>query len=72
MVIPLSVVSLVQNIKFQLASVAVLSFILVAWIFIFVRHGFGVEIAAIGSNQSGLIGLLLSNFSFVRNMTDLY
>jgi len=68
LVLPLSVVSLAQNIKFQLASVAVLSFILLAWVFIFARNGLGLEIPVVGSDQSGLIGLLLNNFAFVSEM----
>jgi hypothetical protein len=65
MVLPLSVMSLVQNIKFQLASVASLSFVMVVWIYIFATHGLDLAIPAFGNNQSALIGFVLSNFAFV-------
>jgi hypothetical protein len=65
MVIPLSMMSLVQNIKFQLASVASLFFVMACWIFIFAHHGLDQEIPAFGNNQSSLIGFVLNNFAFV-------
>lgn len=65
MVIPLSVMSLVQNIKFQLASVAALFFVMASWIFIFANHGFDQGIPAFGNDQSSLIGFVLNNFAFV-------
>ena len=65
MVIPLSLMSLVQNIKFQFVSVAVLFFIMLAWIYLFVHHGLHVHIPVFGSNQSGLIGFVLNNLAFV-------
>jgi hypothetical protein len=51
MVLPLSVMSLVQNIKFQLASVAALFFVMIVWIFIFANHGLNLTIPIVGSNQ---------------------
>jgi hypothetical protein len=66
MVIPLSVMSLVQNINFQLASVATLFFVMTIWIYIFARQGLNLAIPAIGSDQSGLVGFVLSNFAFVN------
>ena len=57
--------SLTQNVKFQLASVVTLFLVLAILIFIFARHGLNLDIPAIGSNQSNLIGFVLSNFAFV-------
>jgi hypothetical protein len=65
MVIPLSVMSLVQNIKFQLASVATLLFVMGCWIFIFAHKGFHQNIPVFGKDQSSLIGFVLNNFAFV-------
>ena len=72
MVLPLSVMSLVQNIKFQLASVAALFFVMTIWIYIFAHHGLEVSIPVFGSNQSGLVGFVLSNFAFVSALVDRY
>jgi len=49
MVIPLSVLSLVQNIKFQLASAATLFFVMGTWIYIFASDKLDQTIPAIGS-----------------------
>jgi hypothetical protein len=57
--------SLVDNIKFQLASVATLFFIMVCWVVIFAKHGLDQGIPAIGTSQSSLIGFVLNNFAFV-------
>jgi hypothetical protein len=57
--------TLVQNIKFQLASAATLFFIMVAWVVIFAKHGLNQDVPAIGSNQSSLVGFVLNNFAFV-------
>jgi hypothetical protein len=57
--------SLVQNIKFQLASVATLFFTMAIWIYIFTRQGLNLSIPVVGSDQSGLVGFALSNFAFV-------
>jgi hypothetical protein len=65
MVLPLSMMSLVQNIKFQLASVAILFFVMVSWIAIFAQHGLDLEIPVIGRSQSSLVGFVLNNFAFV-------
>jgi hypothetical protein len=65
MVLPLSMMSLVENIKFQLVSVAVLFFIMISWIIIFARHGLDRNIPLIGNNQSTLVGFVLNNFAFV-------
>jgi hypothetical protein len=72
MVIPLSVLSLVQNIKFQLASVATLFLVMMIWIYIFASHGLDLPIPAVGSNQSGLVGFVLSNFAFVSDACSLF
>lgn len=66
LVIPLSMMTLVGNIKFQLASVAALFFVMISWIAIFVKHGLNQSIPAIGDNQSSLVGFVLNNFAFVR------
>lgn len=58
--------TLVGNIKFQLASVAALFFVMISWIAIFVKHGLNQSIPAIGDNQSSLVGFVLNNFAFVR------
>ncbi|KUJ07081.1 uncharacterized protein LY89DRAFT_789882 [Mollisia scopiformis] len=65
MVLPLSVMSLVQNIKFQLISVATLFFVMIVWIFLFASHGLDLAVPAIGHNQSALVGFTLSNFAFL-------
>jgi hypothetical protein len=65
MVLPLSIMSLVQNIKFQLASVAVLFFVMASWVVIFAKHGLNLDIPVIGSSQSTLVGFVLNNFAFV-------
>jgi hypothetical protein len=70
MVIPLSMMTLVQNIKFQLASVATLIFIMLAWIIIFAEHGFNQEVPAIGNNQGSLVGFVLNNFAFVSSLSS--
>ncbi|KAF8860892.1 hypothetical protein BDZ45DRAFT_292291 [Acephala macrosclerotiorum] len=68
MVLPLSVMSLVQNIKFQLASVVILLFVMISWVFIFAEKGFDLPTPAIGSNQSSLIGFVLNNFAFITTV----
>jgi len=65
MVLPLSVMSLVQNIKFQIASVATLFFVILIWIYIFAHHGLDYTVPAVGNNQSTLVGFVLGNFAFV-------
>lgn len=65
MVLPLSVMSLVQNIKFQLASVATLFVVIGMWIYIFAHHGLNNVVPSIGTDQSTLIGFVLGNFGFV-------
>jgi hypothetical protein len=65
MVLPLSMMSLVENIKFQLASVAILFFVMISWIVIFAQHGLNLEIPVVGSSQSSLVGFVLNNFAFV-------
>jgi hypothetical protein len=65
MVIPLSMMSLVQNIKFQLVSVIALFFVMVCWTYIFISHGLDQSISAIGNDQSSLVGFVLNNFAFV-------
>jgi len=57
--------SLVQNIKLQLASVATLLFVMGCWIFIFAHKGFHQDIPAFGNDQGSLIGFVLNNFAFV-------
>lgn len=69
MVIPLSMMSLVQNIKFQLGSAATLIFIMLAWIIIFAEHGFDQEVPTIGNNQGSLVGFVLNNFAFVSSLS---
>ena len=71
MVLPLSVMSLVQNIKFQLASVATLFFVMSCWIVIFAHHGFDEDIPAFGKDQSSLIGFVLNNFAFVSLLSTI-
>ena len=65
MVLPLSMMSLVENIKFQLASVAVLFFVMISWVVIFAQHGLDLKIPAVGGSQSSLVGFVLNNFAFV-------
>lgn len=69
MVLPLSMMSLAENIKFQLASVAVLFFVMVSWIVIFTPNGLDLEIPVIGSSQNSLVGFVLNNFAFVSSLT---
>ncbi|CZR67268.1 uncharacterized protein PAC_17167 [Phialocephala subalpina] len=68
MVLPLSMMSLVQNIKFQLISVAALFFVMIVWIFLFADHGLDREIPTVGNNQSALFGFVLSNFAFITTV----
>ena len=72
MVIPLSLMSLVENIKVQMASVATLFFVMVSWVYLFASHGMEQNIPAVGHNQGSLVGFVLNNFAFVsswyRNM----
>jgi hypothetical protein len=63
--------SLVQNIKFQLASVATLFFVMGCWIFIFAHKGFHQDIPAFGNDQGSLIGFVLNNFAFVSSTSPL-
>jgi hypothetical protein len=57
--------SLVQNIKFQIVSVATLFFIIVIWIYIFAHHGLNYTVPSVGNDQSTLVGFVLGNFAFV-------
>jgi hypothetical protein len=57
--------SLVQNIKFQIASVATLFFVLIIWIYLFAHHGLDQMVPPVGDNQSTLVGFVLGNFAFV-------
>ncbi|TVY34724.1 hypothetical protein LSUB1_G005024 [Lachnellula subtilissima] len=68
MVLPLSVMSLVQNIKFQIASVATLFFVIIVWIYIFAQHGLGQTVPPVGNDQSTLIGFVLGNFAFITTI----
>ena len=65
MVLPLSVMSLVQNIKLQIASVATLFIVIMIWIYIFARHGLNYTAPPVGNDQSTLVGFVLGNFAFV-------
>lgn len=65
MVLPLSMMSLVDNIKFQMASVAILLFVMLSWMIIFAQHGLDLEIPVVGRSQSSLVGFVLNNFAFV-------
>ena len=69
MVLPLSMMSLVRNIKFQIASVMILLFIMSVWIFIFAQNGLNLPIPIVHSNQGSLLGFTLSNFAFVSVMS---
>ena len=62
--------TLVQNIKFQLASAATLFIIMIIWVVIFAEHGLNQDIPAFGSNQSSLVGFVLNNFAFVSFPVD--
>ncbi|TVY28961.1 hypothetical protein LHYA1_G001672 [Lachnellula hyalina] len=68
MVLPLSVMSLVQNIKFQIASVATLFFVIIVWIYIFAKHGLEQTVPPVGNDQSTLIGFVLGNFAFITTI----
>ncbi|TVY92647.1 hypothetical protein LAWI1_G002418 [Lachnellula willkommii] len=68
MVLPLSVMSLVQNIKFQIASVGTLFFVIIVWIYIFAQHGLEQTVPPVGNDQSTLIGFVLGNFAFITTI----
>lgn len=68
LVLPLSLMSLVENIKFQLASVATLFVVMAIWIYIFASHGLNRGVPLIGSDQSGLVGFVISNFAFITTV----
>jgi len=68
LVLPLSMLTLVKNIKVQIASAATLFFIIGAWIVIFKRTGLGEPIPAGGRNYTNLIGFVLNNFAFITTV----
>lgn len=66
MILPLSLNQLTDNIKFQIASFILLLCITVIWIATCIQVGLHtVSIPVVGSNQSNVVGFVLSNFAFV-------
>ncbi|KAF8550992.1 hypothetical protein OG21DRAFT_1445836 [Imleria badia] len=69
LILPLSLVHLVDNIIFQIASFFILLIITVVWIVIFAVTGLNTNhIPAVGHAQSTVVGFVLSNFSFVTTI----
>lgn len=66
LILPLSLIHLVDNIIFQVASFIVLLTITIVWIVIFALRGLNFNpIPIVGRDQSTVAGFVLSNFSFV-------
>lgn len=63
--------SLVENIKFQMASVATLFFVMIVWIFLFVNHGLDQAVPTVGPTQGSLVGFVLNNFAFVSTFHEI-
>ena len=68
LVLPLSLVHLVDNVIFQIVSFIILLIITIIWIVIFAVRGLHIgHIPVVGHNQSTVVGFVLSNFSFVSS-----
>ncbi|KAH0835793.1 AAAP amino acid permease [Lanmaoa asiatica] len=66
LILPLSLIRLVDNIIFQVASFIVLLITTIVWVVIFALSGLNANaIPVVGYNQSSVVGFVLSNFSFV-------
>lgn len=66
MIVPLSLIHLTDNIIFQIASFILLIIIAVIWIATYIQVGLDkVFIPVVASNQSNVVGFILSNFAFV-------
>jgi len=57
MVLPISMMSLVQNIKFQLVSTVVLFFVMSSWIYVFANDGLSRNVPAVGGAYQQRISL---------------
>ncbi|KAH7887300.1 AAAP amino acid permease [Phlebopus sp. FC_14] len=69
LVLPLSLLQLVDNIKFQVASFIVLIVITLLWIVVFARTGVHhYYVPVVGQDQSSVVGFVLSNFAFVTTI----
>ncbi|KAG8217068.1 hypothetical protein J3R82DRAFT_5067 [Butyriboletus roseoflavus] len=69
LILPLSLIHLVDNIIFQVASFIVLLIISIIWIVIFILNGLNSNpIPVVGHDQSTVAGFVLSNFSFVMTV----
>lgn len=72
MIVPLSLIHLTDNIIFQIASFILLIIIAVIWIAAFIQVGLDkVFVPVVDSNQSNVVGFVLSNFAFVSVFVDL-
>lgn len=69
LILPLSLIHLTDNIKFQVASLILLLCITVVWIPTCIQVGLhNVSIPVVGSNQSNAVGFVLSTFAFVTTI----
>ncbi|KAG9315158.1 AAAP amino acid permease [Chiua virens] len=69
LILPLSLIHLVDNIIFQVVSFIVLLGITIIWIVIFAIKGFNIDrTPVVGHDQSTVAGFVLSNFSFVTTI----
>lgn len=71
MIVPLSLIHLTDNIIFQIASFILLIIIAVIWIATYIQVGLDkVFVHVVDSNQSNVVGFILSNFAFVSVFVD--
>ena len=66
LVLPLGLIQLSENIKFQIASFITLFVITIVWIATFFQVGItNNPISAVGTSQGTVVGYVISNFAFV-------
>ncbi|KAF8232896.1 hypothetical protein L208DRAFT_1269922 [Tricholoma matsutake] len=69
LVLPLGLIHLSDNIKYQIASFITLLFITIVWIVTFFQVGItNNSIPVVGSNQGTVVGYVISNFAFVTTI----
>ena len=72
MILPLSLIHLTDNVKFQVASFILLLCIAVIWVATCIQVGLHtVSVPVVGRDQSSVVGFVLSNFAFVSVFIDL-
>ncbi|KAF9516504.1 hypothetical protein BS47DRAFT_1315345 [Hydnum rufescens UP504] len=69
LVLPLGLIHLTDNIKFQIASFITLLFIVIVWVVTFCQVGIkNYPIPVVASNQGTVVGFVISNFAFVTTI----